>query len=147
MGVRLHQGSDLSPILFAVVMDRLKDEIRPEPPRTMVFADDTVICSERREQVDERLERCCHSSAQCNTYNHILLIHAGTDVGPFMRIIFCRFHFCITKMTDYFNIRIKPNRTVTWHAHSSLTTHVLLFWRTSYMLICSFRITRCKLLK
>ena len=30
--VGLHQGSALSPFLFAVIMDRLMDEVRREPP-------------------------------------------------------------------------------------------------------------------
>ena len=30
--VELHQGSALSPFLFAVIMDRLTDEVRREPP-------------------------------------------------------------------------------------------------------------------
>ena len=54
--VRLHQGSALSPCLFAMVMDRMTDEIREEAPWTMMFADDIVICSECKEQVDEKLE-------------------------------------------------------------------------------------------
>ena len=55
--VGLHQGSALSPFLFAMTMDRLTDEVREESPWTMMFADDIVICSENREQVDEKLER------------------------------------------------------------------------------------------
>ena len=31
--VGLHQGSALSPFLFAIIMDRLTDEVRREPPR------------------------------------------------------------------------------------------------------------------
>ncbi|KAK3556562.1 hypothetical protein QTP70_009536 [Hemibagrus guttatus] len=52
--VGLHQGSALSPFLFAMVMDQLSEEVRQESP---VFADDIVICSESREQVEESLER------------------------------------------------------------------------------------------
>ncbi|KAK3508820.1 hypothetical protein QTP70_009611 [Hemibagrus guttatus] len=41
----------------AVVMDHLSEEVRQESPWTMMFADDIVICSESREQVEENLER------------------------------------------------------------------------------------------
>ncbi|KAK3573129.1 hypothetical protein QTP86_014133, partial [Hemibagrus guttatus] len=55
--VGLHQGSALSPFLFAIVMDQLSEEVRQESPWTTMFADDIVICSESREQVEENLER------------------------------------------------------------------------------------------
>ncbi|KAK3548808.1 hypothetical protein QTP70_020691 [Hemibagrus guttatus] len=55
--VGLHQGSALSPFQFAIVMDQLSEEVRQESPWTMMFADDIVICSESREQVEENLER------------------------------------------------------------------------------------------
>ncbi|KAK3544091.1 hypothetical protein QTP86_001479 [Hemibagrus guttatus] len=41
----------------AVVMDQLSEEVRQESPWTMMFADDIVIYSESREQVEENLER------------------------------------------------------------------------------------------
>ncbi|KAK3574281.1 hypothetical protein QTP86_004366 [Hemibagrus guttatus] len=41
----------------AVVMDQLSEEVRQESPWTMMFADDIVICSENREQVEENLDR------------------------------------------------------------------------------------------
>ncbi|KAK3537276.1 hypothetical protein QTP70_007003 [Hemibagrus guttatus] len=50
--VGLHQGLALSPFLFAIVMDQLSEEVRQESPWTMMFADDIVICSESREQVE-----------------------------------------------------------------------------------------------
>ncbi|MCI4393356.1 hypothetical protein PGIGA_G00156440 [Pangasianodon gigas] len=40
-----------------MVMDQLSEEVRQESPYTMMFADDIVICSESREQVEENLER------------------------------------------------------------------------------------------
>uniref|UniRef100_A0AAR2JL50 ribonuclease H n=1 Tax=Pygocentrus nattereri TaxID=42514 RepID=A0AAR2JL50_PYGNA len=55
--VGLHQGSALSPFLFAMVMDRLTDEVRQEAPWTMMFADDIIICGESREQVEENPKR------------------------------------------------------------------------------------------
>ena len=54
--VGLHQGSALSPLLFAVIMDRLTDEVRREPPWKMLFADDIVICEETRQELERRLE-------------------------------------------------------------------------------------------
>ncbi|KAI5627956.1 hypothetical protein C0J50_3222 [Silurus asotus] len=55
--VGLHQGSTLSPFLFAVVTDRLTDEVRQKSPWTMMFANDIVICCESRKQVEKSLER------------------------------------------------------------------------------------------
>ncbi|KAK3550676.1 hypothetical protein QTP70_002407 [Hemibagrus guttatus] len=55
--VGLRQGSALSPFLFAMMMDQLSEEVRQESRWTMMFADDIVICSESREQVEEKLER------------------------------------------------------------------------------------------
>ena len=54
--VGLQQESGLSPFLFAVLMNRLTDEVRREPPWTMLFADDIVIRKESREEVERRLE-------------------------------------------------------------------------------------------
>ena len=54
--VGLHQGSALRPFLFAVIIDRLTDEVRREPPWTMLFADDIMICKETKEEVERRLE-------------------------------------------------------------------------------------------
>ena len=55
--VGLHQGSALSPCLFAMVIGRKTDEIREGAPWTMMFAGDFVICSESKEHVEEKLER------------------------------------------------------------------------------------------
>lgn len=52
MGARLHQGSALSPMLFAVVKERLKDEVMQEFLLTFIFADNIVICSETKEWVE-----------------------------------------------------------------------------------------------
>ena len=52
----LHQGSALSPFLFAVVMDCMTREVQREPQWDMLFADDVVVCSETKEEVEQRLE-------------------------------------------------------------------------------------------
>ena len=54
--VRLIQGLALSLFLFAVIMDRLMDKVRREPPWTMLFADNIVICEGTRQEVEQRLE-------------------------------------------------------------------------------------------
>ena len=54
--VKLHQGSVLSPFLFAVIMDRMTDEVGRETSWTMLFADDIVIRKETREEVKRGLE-------------------------------------------------------------------------------------------
>ena len=54
--VGLHQRSALSPFLFAVTINMLTDEVRREPPWTMLFTDDIVICEETRKEMERRLE-------------------------------------------------------------------------------------------
>jgi hypothetical protein len=55
--VGLHQGSALSPFLFAVLMDKLTEEIRQDSPWNMIFADDIVICERSGEQAEASLEK------------------------------------------------------------------------------------------
>ncbi|KAF3683178.1 putative ubiquinol oxidase 1, mitochondrial-like [Capsicum annuum] len=52
----LHQGSTLSPFLFALVMDMLTRCIRGEVPWCMLFADDVVLIDETRGCVNNKLE-------------------------------------------------------------------------------------------
>lgn len=51
-GMVLHQESAMAPFLFGVV-DRLIDEVKQKPWRTMMLAD----CSVSRKQVEESLEK------------------------------------------------------------------------------------------
>ncbi|OIT40319.1 exocyst complex component sec6 [Nicotiana attenuata] len=52
----LHQGSALSPLLFALVMDAITRHIQRDVPWCMLFADDIVLLDETRVGVNERLE-------------------------------------------------------------------------------------------
>ena len=55
--VGVHQGSALSPFVFATVMDYLIEEVRREAPWNMLFADDVILISEIREGAEEELGR------------------------------------------------------------------------------------------
>ena len=45
--IRLHQGSALSPYLFALVMDEVTRDIQGDIPWCMLFADDVVLVDEK----------------------------------------------------------------------------------------------------
>ena len=82
--VGLHQGSALSPFLFTMIMDRLTDEVRREPPWTMLFADDIVICEKTREEMERRLESWRYALERrgmklCRSKTEYLCINRGND--------------------------------------------------------------------
>ena len=54
--VGLHQGSSLSPYLFDMILDVMGRGIKEQPPWCMLFADDIVLCSTRRDHVERKLE-------------------------------------------------------------------------------------------
>lgn len=54
--VGLHQGSALSPYLFALVMDELSRSIQDEVPWCMLFADDIVLVDETKGGLNTKLE-------------------------------------------------------------------------------------------
>ena len=54
--VGLHQGSALSPFLFAIIIDAITKNIQDEVPWTMLFADDIVIVGETKAEVNRKLE-------------------------------------------------------------------------------------------
>ena len=54
--IGLHQGSALSPYLFALVIDEITRHIQHEVPWCMLFADDIVLVDETREGVNAKLE-------------------------------------------------------------------------------------------
>ncbi|XP_064088416.1 uncharacterized protein LOC135202894 [Macrobrachium nipponense] len=57
IGVGLHQGSALSPFIFNIVIDVMSKDVREAVPWCILYADDIVLCSEGREELEERLER------------------------------------------------------------------------------------------
>ena len=56
VGVGLHQGSALSPFLFAVVLDELSKSIHEIVSWCMLFADDIVLVAESKYSLNEKLE-------------------------------------------------------------------------------------------
>ncbi len=54
--VGLHQGSSLSPYLFAMIMDVLACGIKDLSPWCMLYVDDIVSCGTRREELEKKLE-------------------------------------------------------------------------------------------
>ena len=56
VGVGLHQGSALSPFLFAIIMDKLMEDIRKDAPWDMLFADDTVLSRQNQRELEDDLE-------------------------------------------------------------------------------------------
>jgi len=54
--IGLHQGSALSPYLFALVMDEVTRDIQGDIPWCILFADDVELVDERRAGVNRKLE-------------------------------------------------------------------------------------------
>ena len=54
--IGLHQGSALSPYLFALVMDEVTRDIQGDIPWCMLFTDDVVLVDESRTGVNQKLE-------------------------------------------------------------------------------------------
>ena len=56
VGDGLHQGSALRPSLFAIIIDRLTENIRKEAPWDMLFADKIVLSRQNNRELEEDLE-------------------------------------------------------------------------------------------
>ena len=56
VGIGLHQGSSLSPYLFAMIMDVLACGTKDLSLWCMLYAEDIVLCGTRREEVENKLE-------------------------------------------------------------------------------------------
>ena len=54
--VGLHQGSALSPFLFAIIMDKQTEDIRKDAPWDMLFEDDIMLCRQNYRELEDVLE-------------------------------------------------------------------------------------------
>jgi hypothetical protein len=59
--IGFHQGSALSPYLFALVMDEVTRDIQGNIPWCMLFADDVVLVDESQAGVNRKLELWCQT--------------------------------------------------------------------------------------
>ena len=55
--VGVHQGSVLSPLIFAIVVDAVSEHVREGLLNEISYADDLVLMSENLENLRERLQR------------------------------------------------------------------------------------------
>nr|XP_043631587.1 uncharacterized protein LOC122603038 [Erigeron canadensis] len=53
----LHQGSELSPYLFTLILDKLSNSLQEELPWCMIFADDIALITRSTEELNCRLEK------------------------------------------------------------------------------------------
>ena len=58
VGVGLHQGSALSLFLFAIIMDKLTEDIWKDATWDMLFADDIVLFRQNHRELEDDLEKC-----------------------------------------------------------------------------------------
>ena len=56
VGVGVHQGSVLSPLLFIIVLEALSREFRTGCPWELLYADDLVVMAETVEELSEKVE-------------------------------------------------------------------------------------------
>ena len=56
VGVGLHQGSALSPFLFAIIINKLTEDIRKDAPSDMLFANDIVLSRQNYRKLENELE-------------------------------------------------------------------------------------------
>ena len=54
--VELRQGSALSLFIFAIIMDKLTEDIRKDAPWDMLFADDIVLSRQNCRELEDDLE-------------------------------------------------------------------------------------------
>ena len=57
VGVGLHQGSALSPLLFILLLDGTTKQVAKEGPWSMLLADDLVLCEDTRGKLQVELDR------------------------------------------------------------------------------------------
>ena len=56
VNVGLHQGSALSPFIFAVIMDEISKSTGETVPWCMLFADDIVLVAETKDEASNKLD-------------------------------------------------------------------------------------------
>ena len=89
--VQLNEGSPLSLYLFDIIMDVLAHRIKDLSPRCVLFADDIVLCSPRRMEVENTSEdwsRALEDSGMKT--RELVALHVAAPHEP--RIYFTHFY-------------------------------------------------------
>ena len=85
VGVGLHQGSALSPLLFIIMMDVIAENIAIALPRAMRFADDLELFEETKDTKENRIIgtfgiRVQTNNGQPGVINCLLIQIPGLDL-------------------------------------------------------------------
>ncbi|XP_071727768.1 secreted RxLR effector protein 78-like [Rutidosis leptorrhynchoides] len=76
--VGLHQGSALSPYLFALILDELTHRIQDNIPWCLIFSDDIVLVSDSQDELNRRLEQwrtALESNGAHNSFRMFVDVH------------------------------------------------------------------------
>ena len=88
MNICLHQGSGLSPYLFARIMVKFTANIQEDIPKCILLAGDIVLADESIDGVNVKIERW-RETLESNVFKISHTSSGGPRILVWMLIIFC----------------------------------------------------------